>query len=164
MHIHPPASTFADLPFGEQFMLWAMRLWARARHHGTSDHATLRDGFKLAGAPAAHGALDGLLTVITTAATGAIDIRGPHCRDISADEHHLMNVIAGFQRTGAAGSDLFARRLPPTANRVGMERAKELAGALAKAGLNIRPRCPARPATKDQTPAAPPIPGTPTFH
>ena len=51
MHIHPPATTFADLPFGEQFMLWAMRLWARDRHNGTSDHATLRNGFKLAGAP-----------------------------------------------------------------------------------------------------------------
>lgn len=164
MHIHTPAVTFADLPFGEQFVLWAMRLWTRGQHHGTLDHATLRNGFKLAGAPAAHGDLDGLMTIITTAATGAIDIRGPQCRDISADEHHLMSVIAGFQRTGAAGSDLFDRRLPPTAKRLGMERAKELANTLAKAGLNIRPRRPARPATKNCPPAARPIPGAPTFH
>lgn len=133
-------STFIELPFGEQLMLWAMRLWMRGLRDGMPDQTILRTGFKLAGVPAAHAALDGLMTVLTTTATGAIDIRCPHRADISADEHQLMDVIAGLQSPGRGGSTLFACRLPPAARRTGMELAGHLATVFSSAGLMIRPR------------------------
>ncbi|HBC06915.1 MAG TPA: hypothetical protein DC046_04945 [Rhodospirillaceae bacterium] len=136
-------STFIELPFGEQLMLWAMRLWMRGLRDGTSDQTILGTGFKLAGVPAAHPALDGLMTVITTAATAPIDIRCPHCPDISDDEHLLMDVVAGLQSPGRGGSTLFACRLPPAARRSGMELAGRLATVFSGAGLMIRPRGPA---------------------
>tara|TARA_R110000772_G_scaffold268420_1_gene395413 strand:+ start:5872 stop:6330 length:459 start_codon:yes stop_codon:yes gene_type:complete len=145
-------STFIELPFGEQLMLWAMRLWMRGLRDGTPDQAILRTGFKLAGVPDAHPALDGLMTIITTAATDTIDIRCPQCADISADEHLLMDVIAGLQSPGNGGSTLFACRLPPAARRTGMELAGHLASVFSGAGLLIRPRRRAR------------SPGTATIH
>ncbi len=135
-------STFIELPFGEQLMLWAVRLWMRGLRDGMHDQTILRTGFKLAGVPAAHAPLDGLMTVLTTAATDTIDIRCPHCADISADEHLLMDVIAGLQAPGRGGSTLFACRLPPTARRTGMELAGHLAAVFSGAGLVIRPRGP----------------------
>jgi hypothetical protein len=136
--------TFMELPFGEQLMLWGMRLWMRGFRDGTPDQTILRTGFKLAGVPDAHPALDSLMTVITTAATETIDIRCPECRDISTDEHLLMDVIAGLQSPGSGGSTLFACRLPPTARRAGMELAGLLAAVFSGAGLRIRPRRHAR--------------------
>lgn len=128
------------MPFGEQLMLWSVRLWMRGTTNGTQDFATLRNGFKLAGVPSAHTVLDGLMTVITTAATDPIDIRCPNCRDISDDEHLLIDVIAGLQHPGRGGATLFACRLPPAARRMGMDWAGELARTLAGAGLMLRPR------------------------
>jgi len=133
-------STFIELPFGEQLMLWGMRLWMRSLRDGVQDQAILGTGFKLAGAPAAHPALDGLMTVITMAATAPIDIRCPHCSDISDDEHLLMDVVAGLQSPGRGGSTLFACCLPPAARRAGMELAGRLATVFSGAGLLIRPR------------------------
>ncbi|MAN79963.1 MAG: hypothetical protein CMM77_00685 [Rhodospirillaceae bacterium] len=145
-------STFLDLPFGEQLMLWGIRLWMRGFHDASPDQTILRTGFKLAGVPDAHSVLDGLMTVITTAATDTIDIRCPDCPDISVDEHLLMDVIAGLQSPGSGGSTLFACRLPPTARRAGMELAGHLAALFSGAGLWIRPRQRVR------------NPGTPTIH
>lgn len=133
-------STFIELPFGEQLMLWAMRLWMRGHRGDMPDQSILRTGFKLAGAPDAHPALDGLMTVLTAAATGAIDIRCPQCPDISPDEHQLMDVIAGLQSPTGGGGTLFACRLPPAARRTGMELARHLAAVFSGAGLRIRPR------------------------
>ena len=93
-------STFIELPFGEQLMLWAMRLWMRGLRDGTPDQAILRTGFKLAGVPDAHPALDGLMTIITTAATDTIDIRCPQCADISADEHPPPRGAPGWNWRG----------------------------------------------------------------
>ena len=132
-------STFIELPFGEQLMLWAMRLWMRDLRDGMPDQTILRTGFKLAGVPTAHAALDGLMTILTTA-TGAIDIRCPQCPDISTDEHQLMDVLAGLQSPGRGGSTLFACRLPLAARRTGMELAGHLAAVFSGAGLMIRPR------------------------
>tara|TARA_R110001592_G_scaffold108135_1_gene302479 strand:+ start:253 stop:711 length:459 start_codon:yes stop_codon:yes gene_type:complete len=145
-------STFIELPFGEQLMLWAMRLWMRGLRDGTPDQAILRTGFKLAGVPDAHAVLDGLMTVLTVAATDTIDIRCPQCADISADEHLLMDAIASLQSPGNGGSTLFACRLPPAARRTGMELAGHLASVFSGAGLLIRPRRRAR------------SPGTATIH
>ena len=136
-------STFIELPFGEQLMLWAVRLWMRGLRDDMPDQTILRTGFKLAGVPAAHAPLDGLMTVLTIAATAPIDIRCPHCADISADEHLLMDVIAGLQSPGRGGSTLFACRLPPAARRAGMELAGCLATVFSGAGLMIRSRGPA---------------------
>ena len=142
MTAHRFTSAFSDLPFGEQFLLWAVRLWVEGHQEGSSVHLTLQNGFKLAGAPDALAALDDLMTVIAVSATDSIDIRCPQCGQISIDEHTLMDVIAGLQQFGGAGSALFASRLPATARRIGMDCAERLARNLAEAGLSIRPRRP----------------------
>ena len=60
---------FADLPFGEQLMIWAMRLWARTDTAKPQVHALLRKGFALAGIEDAHGAFDSLMTMLATTTT-----------------------------------------------------------------------------------------------
>jgi hypothetical protein len=138
MHHRKTNAYFTDLPFGGQLALWGVRLWVREMTDGTQDHATLRNGFELAGVPAAHTALDGLMTVIATTATGPIDIRCPDCRELSEDERLLMDVLAEQQAAEhSARHTLFAYRLPPAARRIGMDWAARLAAILGKAGLMI---------------------------
>lgn len=134
---------FSDLPFGEQLLLWGVRLWVRALKDEANAHDALNHGFKLAGAPGAHLALNGLMTVIATMASGNIDIRCSHCKEISEDEHLLMGAIAARQfgrsdrEAGAFISHWFSDGyLPHTFNPTAA-----LASDLKKAGLWVRQRC-----------------------
>lgn len=78
----PPA--FAELPFGEKLVLWAVRPWVRADTDDSGAHEFLNTGFKLAGANSACPALDGLMTVLATTGYRNIDIRIPNCAEISS--------------------------------------------------------------------------------
>ena len=133
---------FRDLPFGEQLMLWGVRLWVQALRDEGNVHDLLCRGFRLAGAPGAHPALDDLLTIIATTARGNVDIRCPRCRDISVDEHRLMGAVAAWQyQAGAVVADTFLDAwLPPAGLRMARAPASDLAAALRGAGLMIRPR------------------------
>ena len=74
-----PNAVFSELPFVDQLMLWAVRLWMRGMQDGHHDLAILGKGFELAGVPGAHTVLDGFLTIVATSATAAVDIRAPRC-------------------------------------------------------------------------------------
>jgi len=136
------ASNFAALPLGEQLILWGLRMWVKAYTQGENIQDTLRNGFKLAGAPAAHPALDAMMTVFSTVGRGAMDIRCPQCTDISADEHRILGAIAACQSTldSHAGDAFLDCWMPPTALRVVREPIHQLAMALREARLMVRPR------------------------
>jgi hypothetical protein len=134
---------FSNLPFGEQLLLWSIRLWVRALKDETNAHDILSHGFKLAGVPKAHLALNGLMTVIATMASGNIDIRCTKCAEISEDEHLLMGAVASRQFGGnpSEAASFIAHwfadgYLPHT-----YEPTTALAEDLKKAGLWIRQRC-----------------------
>jgi len=146
----PPA--FAELPFGEKLVLWAVRLWVRAHADDAGAHEFLNTGFKLAGAKVAYPALDGLMTVLATAGYGNIDIRMPNCAEISHGEHRILGAIAAWQQGhGAERAGMYlACWLPPAALRLAQDPLRMLAETLGMAGLLIRPR-----AEVETNPAAP---------
>ena len=47
------AVALSDLPFGEQLLLWGIRMWVRSYNEGANIHNILHNGFKLAGVPTA---------------------------------------------------------------------------------------------------------------
>lgn len=137
-----PDAVFSELPFVDQLMLWAVRLWMRGMQDGHHDLAILGKGFELAGVPGAHTVLDGFLTIVTTSATAAVDIRAPRCGGVSADEQTLMTAMGTLQApddetTAQCTQALFADRLPPAARRLAVEWAGRLAEMFADAGLII---------------------------
>jgi hypothetical protein len=146
-------SELGDLTFGEQILLWASRYWVQALMQGTSAHETLQTGFKLAGAPAAHPALDGLMTVIATSAKVQIDIRCQKCSEVSFDEHRLMAAVAAWQRGASAemADRILEVWMPAPALRAARGPAAHLAAALGNAGLIIRSRIWIRPSEVEFT-------------
>ncbi len=148
VRIPVPASEakFADLPFGEQLMIWAMRLWARTDTAKPQVHSLLRKGFALAGIEHAHGAFDSLMTLLTTATTRPIDIRCATCGTVSDDEQRLLGALADHQNPGSglpgdtAAESFLSVWLPPAARRLAREPIGDLARTLARMGLMIRLR------------------------
>ncbi|MAH83955.1 MAG: hypothetical protein CBB68_06270 [Rhodospirillaceae bacterium TMED8] len=90
---------FSGLPFGEQLFLWGIRFWVQAHTRCVNYQDMLKNGFLLAGVPKAHGLLDSMMTLFTTAGNGTMDIRCPQCGDISADEHRILGAVAAFQKS-----------------------------------------------------------------
>ena len=134
----PPV--YSNLPFGEQLVLWAIRMWAKALNEDANISDVLRQGFRLAGVQDAFGFLDSIMYVLATAGNGVIDIRCPGCSKISADEHRIMGAIAVYQRqTDFKHCDPYlCFWLPPTALRIVREPAMKLAKALTNGGLILR--------------------------
>ncbi|HAD86611.1 MAG TPA: hypothetical protein DCG48_04545 [Rhodospirillaceae bacterium] len=142
---------FADLPFGEQLMIWAMRLWARTDTAKPQVHALLRKGFALAGIEDAHGAFDSLMTMLATTTTRPVDIRCATCGTVSGDEQRLLGALADHQNPGSgipgdntAAESFLSVWLPPAARRLAREPIGDLARTLARMGLMIRLRRQAR--------------------
>ncbi len=131
---------FELLPFGEQLLLWAIRLWVRAVKERTSISETLQRGFRLAGAPDAFWGLDDLMTIIGATAKTSIDIRCIRCPEISIDEHRLLAIVAAQQRDGRDVERHLATWLPPSVLRYALGPVEVLAGALKSGNLQVRPR------------------------
>ena len=134
-------SALAELPFGEKLVLWSMRLWARAYAEEASAQDYLRTSFKLAGASAVRPALDNVMSVLATVGHGSIDVRQPQCSEISFGEHRLMLSIAAWQLDAGAAADRYlVCWLPMAALRLIRAPLRQLADALACAGLYVRPK------------------------
>ena len=136
---------FPELPFGEQFLLWALRQWVRAFKSKGGPQETLRRGFRLAGIEAGHGALDELLTIVSLSATTSIDVRCPNCAGISVDERIFIATIAALQRSDFSESArLLGFWISPSGVRMAQTPAAQLAQLMAAGGLALRPRIIAR--------------------
>ena len=135
-------SVYSDLPFAEQLVLWALRMWAKAFTQDANISHILREGFRLAGVPDAFGFLDSIMYVFATVGRCVLDIRCPACSEISIDEHRILGAIAVYQYGDSRiNSDPYLRYwLRPTALRIIQEPTIKLANALKKGNLMIRPR------------------------
>ncbi len=132
----------SDLPFGEQLMLWAIRLWVQAYTKRVNVEPILRHGFKLAGAPTAQHALDDLMCVIATSAKTHVDIGCVKCTMLSDDEHRLLACIAASQQDdrGQETDRMLECWLPPAAVRCARGPVLALAKVLKERGLMLRRR------------------------
>ena len=135
-------SVYSDLPFGEQLVLWGLRMWVKAFNEDTNISDVMREGFRLAGVQEAFCFLDSIMYVFATSGRGALDIRCPGCSEISTDEHRIMGAIAIYQCEANLGdSDPYLRFwLPPAALRIVREPTMQLANTLKKGRLVLRPR------------------------
>ena len=88
------AAVYSELPFGEQLVLWGIRMWVRAFNQGDNNHSVLQKGFSLAGVAEAYGALDAIMDVLSQSGQGVVDIRCPCCSEISFDEHRIIGALA----------------------------------------------------------------------
>ena len=136
-----PGNEVGDLPFGEQFLLWAVRNWVTAFVHQHDRHAVLHKGFRLAGIEEAYLAIDELLTIVSASATTRIEVRCPDCRIVSDDEQVFIGMIAALQRSDCDGSAaLLGFWLAPAGVRLAEVPAKKLASLMALGGLTVRRR------------------------
>ncbi len=132
----------AAMPFGEKFVLWAMRVWADAEHTQRDPHNMLCNGFKLAGAASAYPSLDSVMTVLQGASPHCVGVRLPPAADVSVGEQRVLGAIAALQNGGgqAAVDRYLGCWLPPAALRLIFGPLVSLTASLAQAGLFIRPR------------------------
>ena len=137
-----PANAFPDLPFGEQILVWAVRLWVRGLKQEADHSQLLRRGFSLAGVPEAHRALEELMAVIAASATTSIDVRCPNCPEISLDEHRFLAVVGACQQDqrGTEADSLLAAWMPLPARRSALAPAWIVAQALRRGNLDVRAR------------------------
>ena len=137
----PIADEFADLPFGEQFLLWAFRNWVKTYMNRGHLSGTLQRGFCLAGLADGYSSIDELLTIVATSATNGIDVRCPRCSEISIDEQLFAGLIAALQRNDQSlATGLLGSWLPPAAVRLALVPATRLADQMAQRGMLCRSR------------------------
>lgn len=138
-------SSFTDLPFGGQFLLWAVRIWASAEPDDDARDdgaiALLRKGFALAGLDRAFCRFDALMAVLSVAAIGPLEIRPRRCRTISADEARLLGLVAAIQRSDPFGAlSILEPWTAPTGTRIAMQSATDLANAMSAVNLRLDKR------------------------
>ncbi len=134
-----PVQVFHDLSFSSQLVLWAARMWVRARTGEGHIHTLLRDSFRLAGAREAHVALDGVLTILDATSAKPIEFRRPECKKVSVDELRLLCILAVLQsdKEDGAARFLLSAWIPPAAARLAVEQGRAMADILFKAGHAI---------------------------
>ena len=131
----------ADLLFSEELVLWAIRQWTAARMTNSPCDVFLRDAFRLARAPGAALALDGLMTTTNAACQMSIEIRPPVATEVIDDEVRLLTILAFTQLEGGTteARDLLAIWLPPTGQRLALRHCIDFAGHLVGGGHLLRP-------------------------
>lgn len=139
---HPkPEDVFLELSFGEQMLLWGIRIWVRSYKNDLDTQNLLHLAYSHAGVPRAHVALDTMMEIITTNGFGVMDVGCPNCLNISADEMRLMAAIAALQHGSQHDGDIYLKFwVKPAALRIMRPVARMLAEELKDGGLLIRPR------------------------
>jgi hypothetical protein len=138
--VHRPA----DLPIGEQFVLWALRQWQCELSAWERDGAfpvaesDLRDGFRLAGLLDALPEFAMAMDVILFGIGRAIEIHQPRCSTISRDEAVFIALcgLAQADLDGPLASSLNAMLGPDAAEAAGT-RLTTFAAMLGAAGLEL---------------------------
>ena len=158
-----------DLPFGEQFLLWALRQWVKGNLSEVGAEATLHKGFRLAGVEEGYVALDELLTIVAHSARAPIEVPCPHCAGMTADEQVFLGLIAALQRLDlVAGRRLLGLLVADASVRLALPPAARLAQIMWFGRLVLRPRA-VPPAARGRKAASahPPSngdPAPPTIH
>ena len=137
-----PEDEFLELSFGEQFLLWGIRIWVISYRNDSNPQNLLRLAYTHAGAPNAHTELNTMMEMITASGYGVMDVHWPNCLKISTDEMRLMGAIAAWQHgTGQHDGDVYLEYwAKPATLRILRPAARTLAKALKEGGLLIRPR------------------------
>ena len=91
IHSAKPEDIFTELPFGEQILLWGVRIWVNGHKNNSNIQTLLRSAYTYAGVPKAHAGLETMMEMITTAGCGVMEVRCPSCSKISYDEHRLTS-------------------------------------------------------------------------
>ena len=135
------STEFKDLPFSEQFILWATRTWVRSNQGASSLHQILRNAFKAAKIEAGYLVLHAIMTTLTTTARKDILFHCICCDGITLDEHKILGIIAYFQ-TGdeATAHMILSDWLPINSENVVTTMFGELASLLKAHKLHIRKR------------------------
>lgn len=90
-------ATAADLAFGGQLSLWALRLWLTADRGCPALHHTLRTGFALVRLPAAYTALDQLLSILVCGNCCVFGVSSRNSRALTGDEQQFLGFLADQQ-------------------------------------------------------------------
>jgi hypothetical protein len=125
----------------ELFALCSLRLTARALREDREVDRACREGFEAARLTAAHARhLAAALQAMDAAAARPLDIRGPSCAEVGADEQLVLQVLLLLQHENEFGARrVLWRVLPPAATRVVLGHLDELALGMARAGLLLPP-------------------------
>ena len=140
------AAVYSELPFGEQLVLWGIRMWVRHFNQADNNHSVLQKGFSLAGVAEAYGALDAIMNVLSQSGRGVVDIRCPCSSEISFDEHRIIGALAAcqYEKHYSSRDAYLSVWLPPAASQVAYWHVFELANVLKKGGLMLKLRVWAR--------------------
>ena len=144
------------LPFGERFLLWALRHWVKAYRTDGDVRGKLAQGFRLAGIHDGSPAVNELMTMVAVGAWTRIDVRCPLCASVSPDEELFLGLVASLQRDDAAAARrILSCWLTPAGVRLAEEPATRLAQLLLRGGALLRPRLLQYPAQGAERPRAP---------
>ena len=140
----PPPETLDTLGFGEQFLVWCVRIWAQANHPDCKDPAhfsgQLRRAFDLAGLPETDLVFDRFLTVFLSSLKVPLSIHYPCCRGVSRDEIAFLRLVADVQRGRATDTYMtLSDYLAPAGVRHAMMAVQELSVQLELKRLVMRP-------------------------
>lgn len=133
--VSAPPSTRA-----ETLVLWAIRAWVAGHRHDIPVMPNLRTGFRDEGAPAAAEAVDDLMGFIGRGAGRTIRVNCPRCRQVTADERLLLDMIALHQQGETLWAPFLVRAiLTPAAARLCGPLFAALAEALRDGDIRLPP-------------------------
>lgn len=96
-----PAGTVdrvSELPFAEQLMLWAIRLWVRGRRQGICVDSQLVQGLSRARIPAGPLLIEQLMMAIVHGHRRQVEIHCTCYGNLSQDEKRLLEALTLSQR------------------------------------------------------------------
>jgi hypothetical protein len=132
---------FTDLPLGEQFVLWAARIWVKSNNGAPTLHLNLRNGFRAAQLEEGYLILDRFMTLLSTSALKEIRFHCTCCWGITDHEHALLGVIAEFQTGDEANAQtILSEWLPDASAHIVGQEFQAFAMLLKENGLHIRER------------------------
>jgi hypothetical protein len=141
-YVHRPA----DLPVGEQFLLWALRQWQCELSAWERDGAFpagesgLRDGFRMAGLSEALPEFAMAMDAILFGIGRTLEIQRPSCPTVSRDEAVLIALCALAQaHLGGPLTASLDAMLGSGAAEVVVARLTAFAAMLCAAGLQLSP-------------------------
>lgn len=94
----PPDTAWEDLTFSEQFLLWAIRMWAQLSDDPVRASDFISPAFERVGAAGGGSLFHSFMCGVTASARRRIEVRCPRSSQICSDEFGLMRVLQASQR------------------------------------------------------------------